>query len=102
MSDSPFTDEMVRHYIKVVQTQHGILEAIEAIAKVMVEMGRASQKAVGDSPVVAIYKWTDLLRKRACELARENPPEPTPMQRKLEDLQCELPKPRKKLPSPNI
>jgi hypothetical protein len=73
MNDGPFTDDMVRHYVKVVQTQHGIFEAVEAMSKVLVEMGRASHKAVGDSPVVAIYRWTDLMRKRALELLREKP-----------------------------
>lgn len=99
-NNGPFTDDMVRHYVKVVKTQHGILEAVEVMAKVLAEMGRASRKAVGDSPVYAIARWTDLIKQRANEILQQDgdPNYESPMRKKL---QCELQKHRKKLPSPS-
>ena len=73
MREGPFTDAGIKRALKVVQTQHGIVEAAEEMAKVLAEMGRASEKAVGDSPSYAIDKWCDLIRKRAKELARQRP-----------------------------
>ena len=99
MNDGPFTDEMVGRYIKVVQTQHGIVHVAEEMAKVLAEMGRASSKAVGDAPAYAVQRWSDLIRKRALELLRADPL--TPMRAKLKALGCELQREKKKLPSPN-
>jgi predicted hydrolase (HD superfamily) len=92
MSDGPFTDDMIRHYVKVVQTQHGIAHVAEEMAKVLAEMGRASGQAVGDAPAYAVQRWSDLIRKRALELVRQ--------EKKVKT--CELPSLQKKLPSPGI
>lgn len=61
----------IEHAGKVVETQHAIIGYIEAMAQVLAEAGRASEKALGDSPHYAINKWCDLLRERAHELLRE-------------------------------
>lgn len=56
---------MARH------TQAGIIKYMEGMAQVMAEAAIASQKAVGDSPAVAISKWLEFVRKRALELVAE-------------------------------
>lgn len=71
MSDGPFTDDMVRHYVKTVQTQHGIAKYAEAMAQVLAEAGLASHKATGDSPQVAVNKWIAVIRHRALVLMTE-------------------------------
>lgn len=68
--DGPFTDDMVRHLIDVNNTQHGIIKYMEAMAQVMAEAAIASQKAIGDPPLLAIDRWTDVVKKRAKELIR--------------------------------
>lgn len=73
MTKGPFTDDMVRHYVKTVQTQQGIIEAVEAMAKVLAEMGRASALATGDPASFAIGKWTDIIRTRALEMLAVKP-----------------------------
>lgn len=62
--------EAVEHYGLAVQTQKGIIEYAEAIAQVLAEAGRASQKVTGDDPSVAIRKWTKVIEKRALELVK--------------------------------
>lgn len=71
--DGPFTDDMVRHYVKTLQTQHGIIKYAEAMAKFLAEAGRASEQAVGDSPAIAVSRWCDVIKQRALELLRESP-----------------------------
>jgi len=71
MKSGLFTDEMVRHGLLTVQTQHGIIRYIEGMARVLAEAGRASNKALGDSPEYAVRRWSDILRNRALELLRE-------------------------------
>lgn len=75
MSEGPFTDEMIRHYLMTVKTQRGIIEYAEAMANVLAEAGRASEKALGDSAMVAVNKWSEIIRKRAVELIEEGNPE---------------------------
>jgi Lhr-like helicase len=72
MTDRPFTDEMVRHALTTVQTQHGIIKYAEAMAQVLAEAGRASKKATGDSVEYAVNKWAEIIRQRALELVRED------------------------------
>lgn len=71
MDDGPFTDDDVRHMVNVASTQRGIIEYAEGIAQVLAEAGRASSKAVGDSPRVAVDKWIRVIRDRAYELLKE-------------------------------
>lgn len=71
--DGPFTDEMVRGYVVAAKTQAGIQKYAEAMAQVLAEAGRASQKAVGDRPEYAIDRWCDVIRQRAKQLLREQP-----------------------------
>jgi Cu/Ag efflux pump CusA len=61
----------IEHAAKVVETQHAIIKHIEAMAQVMAEAGRASEKAMGDPAAKAIDKWIEILRKRAKELLKE-------------------------------
>ena len=69
-NDDPF-DGIVRHYVKTVQTQAGIIKYAEAMAQVLAEAGRASEKATGDAAWVAVNKWAEVIRKRAQELLRD-------------------------------
>lgn len=69
--DGPFTDEMVRHGLLTVQTQHGIIRYMEGVARVLAEAGRASHKATGDAPEYAVRRWSDIVRNRALEILRE-------------------------------
>lgn len=71
--DGPFTDEMVRSYVMAAKTQDGIQKYAEAMAQVLAEAGRASQKAIGDRPEYAIDRWCDVIRQRAKQLLREQP-----------------------------
>ena len=77
-----FTDEQARKLIgqhnarvsnmgDVADTQAGIIKYMEAMAQVMAEAAVASQKAIGDPPLLAIDRWTDVVKKRAKELVRE-------------------------------
>lgn len=72
MSEGPFTDDMIRHYMLAAQTQQGIIKYAEAMAQVLAEAGRASHKATGDSPQVAVLKWITVIQKRALELLHED------------------------------
>lgn len=69
MSDGPFTDDMIKHAFTTVQTQHGIIEYAEAMAQVLAEAGRASNKATGDPVISAINQWSEIIRKRAIAIA---------------------------------
>lgn len=60
-----------RHIAKVADTQAGIIKYMEGMAQVMAEAAIASQKAVGDSPHIAIDKWVGVVRRRAYELVEE-------------------------------
>lgn len=64
--------EATDRYELAVRTQKGIIEYAEAIAQVLAEAGRASQKVTGDHPSVAIKKWAKVIEKRALELVRED------------------------------
>lgn len=73
-----FTDEQARKLIEqnnkrvmAVDTQHGIIKYMEAMAQVVAEAAIASQKALGDSPLYAVDKWINVVKKRAKELVRE-------------------------------
>jgi hypothetical protein len=96
----PFTDADIAHYLKVVQTQRGIIEYAEAMAQVLAEVGRASSMAVGDLPETAVRRWSDVILKRALELVGDNP---TPMQKKLraafEEQKCAPQRDTKRLTS---
>lgn len=70
MNDGPFTDDMVKHFVTVAKTQRGIIDYAEGMAQVLAEAGRASSKATGDSPKVAIDKWIAVIRARAMELVK--------------------------------
>jgi len=76
-----FTDEQARKLIgqhnarvsnmpAVTDTQAGIIKYMEAMAQLMAEAAIASQKAIGDPPLLAIDRWTDVVKKRAKELIR--------------------------------
>ena len=80
----PFSDDMLKHYRAVVQTQKGIIAYAEAMAQVLAEAGRASHRALGDSPQTAVNKWSDVIRERALEILRDDPP--SPMVKKLRQL----------------
>lgn len=71
MTDGPFTDEMIRQALATVQTQHGIIRYAEAMAQVLAEAGRASQKATGDSAIYAIEKWSRIIHNRALEILQD-------------------------------
>lgn len=90
MPKGPFTDDMVKHAFLTVQTQRGIIEVAEKMAEILAEAGRASNKAVGDSPAYAVRRWSDVIRDRALELLNDDPP--SPMQKKLRALRKELAK----------
>jgi hypothetical protein len=77
-----FTDEQARKLIDqhnavvlnkaaITYTQHGIIKYMEAMAQVMAEAAIASEQANGDTPHVAVYKWTQIVSKRAHELVNE-------------------------------
>lgn len=87
MSDGPFTDDMIRNWVQVAKTQRGIIEYAEGMAQVLAEAGKASNKAVGDSPEYAISRWIDIIHKRALQILKEQSYEPkrTSMQQKLLD-----------------
>lgn len=68
MPEGPFTDDMIRHALSVVQTQHGIIKYAEAMAQVLAEAGRASGKATGDPPEYAVRQWVAVIQERALEL----------------------------------
>lgn len=72
MSDGPFTDGDARVWMMAVQTQAGIQKYAEAMAQVLAEAGRASCKAIGDDPAVAVRRWADVIRRRALELIEED------------------------------
>lgn len=71
MNEGPFTHDDVRHMVNVARTQRGIIDYAEGMAQVLAEAGRASSKAVGDSPHVAVDKWIRVIRDRAYELLKE-------------------------------
>ncbi len=81
MSEGPFTDDMVKHYLVSMQTQAGIRKYAEAMAHVLAEAGRASQKVTGDSPNYAVQQWSKVILERALQILKEDAP--TPMQKKL-------------------
>jgi len=81
MTDGPFTDEMLKHGLATVQTQHGIIKYAEAMAQVLAEAGRASKRATGDSAEYAVHQWSRVILDRALELLRSDPP--TGMRKKL-------------------
>jgi hypothetical protein len=68
----PFTDEMVRHYLTVVKTQHGITKYAEAMAQVLAAAAIASHKSVGDYPLDALDKWLKVIKTRARELIQQD------------------------------
>lgn len=61
----------IAHAGKVVETQHAIIQYIEAMAQVLAEAGRASHKSLSDSADYAVEKWCNILRNRAHELLHE-------------------------------
>jgi hypothetical protein len=63
--------EIVKKKVKVMETQHGIIKYMEAMAQVMAAAAVASQQATGDMPVYAVGKWLDVVRKRALELIQQ-------------------------------
>lgn len=65
--------KQIEHAGKVVETQHAIIQYIEAMAQILAEAGRASHKALGDSPHYAIDKWCDLMRDKAHQLVGPSP-----------------------------
>ena len=60
-----------RHIEKVAETQAGIIKYMEGMAQALAEAALASNKAVGDSPRIAIDKWISVVRRRAYELIDE-------------------------------
>jgi hypothetical protein len=68
--DGPFTDNMTRHFVLSVQTQHGIVAAAKEMAKILAEMGRASQKATGDPALFAVNKWAKIITDEAERILR--------------------------------
>lgn len=64
-------DRAVDHYVKVAKTQGAIIEEIKRMAEVMAAAAIASQKAVGDSPYVAVCNWAKVLVDEAYRLIRE-------------------------------
>ncbi len=73
--NEPFTDDIVKHAIAVTKTQRGIIDYAEGMAQVLAEAGRASSKAVGDRPEVAVDKWLKVIRERALQLLKVDAPE---------------------------
>ncbi len=63
-------DRAVDHYVKTAQTQAAIIEEIKKMAEVMAAAAVASEKAVGDTPDVAIDRWVRVLATEAKRLAR--------------------------------
>ena len=88
MNDGPFTDDFVRHGLLTVQTQRGIIEYAEGMAQILAEAGRASRKATGDSADYAIDRWSDVIRKRAHDILKDD--SPTPTQKKIKEKMKEL------------
>lgn len=65
-------DAAVEHIANMLQTKAAILKYIEPIAQVLAAAGRASGKAMGDSPHFAVDRWLDVIRERAHEILRED------------------------------
>lgn len=59
------------HWRKVCETQEGIIAFAEEAAQILVEAGIASSKALGDSPTLAINRWSNVIRDRAIALYKE-------------------------------
>lgn len=74
MTEGPFTDDMIRHYLTSVQTQAGIQKYAEAMAQVIAEAARASNKVTRDAPSYAVERWIEVIRKRALDILREDEP----------------------------
>lgn len=64
-------DEAFDRWVMAVKTQHGIIKYAEAMAQVLAEAGRASNKAMGDSAEAAVRKWSKVIEDRALEILRE-------------------------------
>jgi hypothetical protein len=64
--------DIIDHYSMVVQTQKGIIEYAEAMAQVLAEAGRASNKALGDSEEYAVEKWCEVIKDRALQILRQD------------------------------
>lgn len=84
MSEGPFTDDMVKHYVVSMQTRAGIQETAEAIAKVFAEMGRASNKVTGDAPIYALEQWNKLILARAVEILKAEEPTVQQLREKMQ------------------
>lgn len=81
-------DEAVDHLVLTAQTQHGIIEVVKEMAKVMAEIGIASNKAVGDSVDTAINRWSAIMMAEARRIAK--------------DKMASKPLPKKKLKAPTV
>ena len=68
MGDGPFIDDDIRHMLAVHKTQDAIIARLEVMAQFMAEAARASHKATGDLPHVALDKWLKVLRARVLEI----------------------------------
>jgi hypothetical protein len=65
-------DAAVEHIFDMLQTKAAILEYIEPIAQVLAAAGRASAKAMGDSPEHGAREWSRVILERALEILRED------------------------------
>lgn len=59
------------HILNMLKTKGAILEYVEPMAQVIAEAGRASAKAMGDSPEYAAREWSRVILERALEILGE-------------------------------
>lgn len=65
-------DGAAEHIVGMLNTKAAILEYVEPMAQVIAEAGRASAKAMGDSPEYAAREWSRVILERALEILRED------------------------------
>jgi hypothetical protein len=80
IDNGPFTDEMAQHIIDVHNTQHAVIRYAEGMAQVLAEAALASNKAVGNHPLVALNRWIEVIKDRAAEIITERQTSCSPSQ----------------------
>jgi hypothetical protein len=76
MSEGPFTDDMVRHFVMTLQTQDAIQKHGVKMAEFLAEAAIASEKAGRGSAMYALGQWSELIKDHAARLIREKKAKP--------------------------
>lgn len=76
MSDGPFTDDMIRHFVMTLQTQDAIQKHGVAMAEFLAEAAIASEKAGRGSANFALDKWSQLIKDHARQLIAQKKAKP--------------------------